>query len=125
MRNSPPRSVTSGAAVWAASRTPLLTRHHGDSLALEVHVWLAADVDGDAVDRAAGERIRLLARVVLGDGITAVAADAQALAGDCELAGLGLDARRADRYVAVIERQGAGRHSGRIFAVLLERRGQD
>ena len=36
----------------------LLARHHGDGFALEVDVGLAADVDGDAVDRAAGERPR-------------------------------------------------------------------
>ena len=36
----------------------LLAHEHRLGLALEVDVRLAADVDRDAVDRAAGERVR-------------------------------------------------------------------
>ena len=65
-------------------------------LALQVDVRLAADVDGDALDRAAGEAPGRVARVVVGHRLAAVAPDAQALAGDRELARLGLDAALAD-----------------------------
>ena len=66
-----------------------------------------------------------VAGVVVGDAGAAVAADAEALAGDHELAGLGLDPALADLRVAVPERQHAGRDAGRILAGLVERRRQD
>ena len=66
-----------------------------------------------------------LAGVVVGDRLAAVAADAEALAGDHELAGLGLDAALADLLVAVVEREGAGRDAGRVLAVLVEGGRQD
>ena len=100
----------------------LLPGQHRDGLALEVDVGLAADVDGDAVDRAAGERPRRVAGVVVGDRLAAVAPDAQPLAGERELARLGLDAALADLAVAVVERQRAARDAGRVLAVLLEAR---
>src|SRR4051794_8767636 len=45
-----------------SSGAPLFTGHHRDGLALEVDVGLAADVDRDAVDGAAGERVRFASR---------------------------------------------------------------
>src|SRR3954447_4684525 len=102
-----------------------LAGHHRDGLALEVDVGLAADVDRHAVDRAADERVRRFARVAVGDGVAAVAPDAQPVAGDRELARLRLDAPLADLHLAVEERQRADRHAGRILALLLEGGGQD
>src|SRR3954454_19643193 len=99
--------------------------HHGDGLALEVDVWVAAHVYGDAVDRAAGELVRRVARVIVGHGLAAVTPDGQALAGDRELAGLGLDTGFTDLLVAVVERQHPGRDAGRVLAVLLECGGED
>jgi hypothetical protein len=63
-----------------SSAVHLLAGEHGLGFALEVDVGVAADVDRDPFDRAAGERVRVLARVVGGDRLAAVAADAQALA---------------------------------------------
>ena len=54
----------------------LFAREHRRGLAFEVEVRLAADINGDAVDRAAGERVRTGPRVVVGDGFAAVATDA-------------------------------------------------
>src|SRR5215212_11063104 len=96
----PSRQLASVAVV----ATALLTRHHRDGLALEVDVRLAADVDGDALDRAAREPVRRGAGVVVGDGVAAVAPHAQAFAADRELARLGLDTALADLHVAVEER---------------------
>src|SRR3954451_13835753 len=117
----PSRQVASVAVMDAA----LLTRHHRRGLALQVHVRLGADVDGDAGDRAAREPVRRGAGVVVGDGVAAVASDAQPLAADRELARLRLDLALADFDVAVEQRQRAGRHAGRILARLLERGGED
>src|SRR4051795_10787753 len=103
----------------------LFAGHHCDGFALQVDVWFAADVDRDAVDRAAGERVRRDAGVVVGDWVVAVAPDAQALAADRELARLRLDATFADLDVAVEERQGPDRHAGRVLALLVERGGED
>src|SRR4051794_1263586 len=112
-------------ASTAASPERSLPGHHGDRFAFEVDVGLATDVDGDAVDGAAGERPWRAAGVVVGDGVAAVASDAQAFATDRELARLGLDLALADLHVAVEERQRADGHAGRVVALLLERRGQD
>src|SRR4051794_12250049 len=129
---APTRAVFPGSARATRARGEparaarlLLARHHGDGLALEVDVRLAADVDRDAVDRAAGEAVRRGARVVVRDGVAAVASDAQAVAGERELARLGLDPALADLLVAVEERQRADRHAGRILSVLLEGGGED
>src|SRR4051794_14130672 len=125
------RQVESSAAAcsgafWVDVMTALLlARHHRDGLALEVDVGLAADVDGDARDRAAGEPPRRCAGVVLGDGVGAVAPDAESVAGERELARLGLDPSLADLDVAVEERERPDRHARRVLALLLEARGQD
>src|SRR5205085_11599467 len=116
-----------GSPSWRTGRSrarALLARHHGDGFALEVDVGLAADVDGDAVDRPAGEPERGGPGVVVGDGVAAVASDAQPVAGDRELAGLGADAALADLDVAVEQRQRPDRDPGRGLSGLLERRGQ-
>jgi hypothetical protein len=81
--------------------------HHRDGFAFEVDVGLAADVDRDAVDRAAGERPGHRAGVAGGDGIAAVAPDAEPVAGERELARLGLDAVLANLDADVEERQRA------------------
>src|SRR5215472_5007247 len=102
-----------------------LPGEHRLGLAFEVEVGLAADVDRDPLDGAAGEPVRRLARVVLGDGRAAVPADTQSLAGQLEGAGLGLDAALADLVVSVVQGQHAGGHAGSLLAVLVEGRGQD
>src|SRR5450755_182741 len=102
-----------------------LPGHHRDGLPLEIDVRLAADVDCDAVDRTAGELVRVSAGVVAGDRFAAVSSDAEAFAGDRELARLGLDAALADLLLTVVERQDPGRDAGRVLAVLLEVGGQD
>ncbi len=86
---------------------------------------LSAHVDEHAPDRPAGEAPRRRSRVVVGDRLAAVTADAQPLAADGELARLGLDPALADLAVAVVERQDAVRDAGRVLAVLVEGRGQD
>src|SRR5689334_23035556 len=102
----------------------LFPGEHGSGLAFQVEIWLAADVDRDPLDRAAGKPPGPLAGVVADNGRAAVTADAQALTGQLEVAGLGLDARLADLPVAVVEAQHAGGDPGRIFAVLVDRDGE-
>src|SRR4051812_40365405 len=119
------RPTTGPAPARRPVRPRLLARHHGDGLALEVDVRLAADVDGDAVDRAAGERPRRGAGVVAGDAVAAVASHAQPLAADRELPGLGLDLALADLDVAVEERERADGDAGRVLAGLVERGRED
>src|SRR4051812_2237867 len=95
-----------------------LTGHHRGGFALEVNVRFAAHVDGDAIDRAAGERVGRRAGVVVGYRLAAVAPHAQPLAGKGEFARLGFDARLADLLVAVVEREEPGRDARRVLAVL-------
>src|SRR3954462_10459469 len=102
-----------------------LAHEHGGRLTLEVEVRLATDVDGDANDDAAGEVPRQFAGVVVGDAGATVASDAEALAGDHELAGLGLDAAFADLGVVVPERPRPGGDTGRVLSILFERSGED
>src|SRR3954453_4515536 len=111
----------------ASSRVsmPLLAHEHGDGLALEVGVRLATDVDGNPFDRAAGEAPRHLPGIVPGDAFPGVAPYGESLAGQRELAGLGLDRGLADLLVAVEQRQGPVCDAGWILAGLLERRGED
>jgi len=85
----------------------LLPREHGHGFAFEVDVGVSADVDGDAVQGAAGEGPGCLAGIVGGDGCAAVAAGVEAFAAEGELAGLGLDVALADLVVAVVQRQDA------------------
>src|SRR6476620_1806562 len=97
----------------------LLAHQHRLGLPLEVDVWLACDVDGDSLDRAASEAVWALARVVPGHRVADVTADGQALAGDHVASRLELDPALTDLSVAVVERQDAGRHRGRGHPVLL------
>jgi hypothetical protein len=90
----------------------LLAGKNGGRLAFEIQVRLAADVDGDPLDDAAGEPVGPFARVVAGDRRAAVAADAQALPGQLEVAGLVPDPPLADPAVAVVEGQRAGGDAG-------------
>jgi hypothetical protein len=60
----------------AAAPLALLASHHRDGFAFEVDVRVAADVDGNAVDRASRERPGRSAGVVVGDRVAAVATDA-------------------------------------------------
>src|SRR3984893_9680994 len=98
----------------------LLPRQHGLGLALEIDIGIAADVDRDPPDRAASECVRVLARVVGGHWLAAVAADAQALAREREHPGLGPDAAFADLLVPVVERQDPGGHVRRGLPVPVE-----
>ena len=54
----------------------LLPGEHSHGLAFQVDVGIAADVDRDLLDRAAGERVRVRTGVVTGDRFAAVPADA-------------------------------------------------
>src|SRR6202012_5202024 len=83
-----------------------LTHQHELRFALEVQVRVAADVDRDPVDGAAGERERRLAGVVAGNRLARVAAHVQTGAGDGERAELGADLPLPDLAVAVVERHG-------------------
>jgi len=74
-----------------------LPGEHGGRLAGEVEVGLAADVDHDPLDDAAGESVRAGPGIVVGDGRAAVPADAQALAGQLEVARLVLDTACSSR----------------------------
>ncbi len=65
-------------------------------MTLEVDVRLAADVDHDAVELPARERVRRLARIVVGDRVPGVAAHVQPRAGHCEGTELRLDLSLAD-----------------------------
>src|SRR6266516_2497070 len=103
----------------------LLAGEHGRGLTLQVDVGVAADVDGDALDGAAGEGVRVRAGVVVGDRFAAVAADAQALARDREHSWLGLDPALADLLIPVVEGQDPGGHARRVLTVLVERGRQD
>src|SRR5215467_1466141 len=104
---------------------PLLAGEHGGRLALQVEVGLAADVDRHPLDDAAGEPVGPFARVVAGDRRSAVAAHAQALTGELEVAGLVPDPPLADLAVAVVQGQHAGGDAGGVLPVLVEGRGQD
>ena len=79
----------------AIRRCGSVEREPGADLGLVVDVALAADVDDDLVDRAAGERERCL--VLGGHRRGAVAPDADAVTGQAEVAGLGDDRRRSRR----------------------------
>src|SRR6201995_5061150 len=122
--SSTPANVT-GRGRPSAGPASLLPREHGLGLAFEVDVGVAADVDGDALDRAAGEGVRVLPRIVVGHRLAAVPADAQALAGQAEHPGLGLDPALADLLVPVVKGQDAGGNTWRVLAVLVERGRQD
>src|SRR3954467_4695196 len=102
-----------------------LAHEHGGRLTLQVEVRLATDVHGDANDDAAGEVPRQFAGVVVRDAGATVASDAEPLAGDHELAGLGLDAAFADLRVVVPERECPCRDTGRVLPFLVEGSGED
>lgn len=53
-----------------------LAGEHCLGLALQVEIGFAADVHGHSLERAAGEAVRRLTRIVVGDGFAAVAANA-------------------------------------------------
>src|SRR4051794_10907821 len=98
MRNVPPAThamffgtCPGSSAVVSGLGRRLLPHEHRGGLTLHVDVGLAADVDGDALEGAAGEGPGLSPRIVLGNGRSAVPADAQALAREHELSGLGAD----------------------------------
>src|SRR4051794_25928643 len=124
MLNARPPRPTHILRCRRAAAAALLAAHHRDGLALEVDVGVAAHVDRDPVDDAAGE-LAGVSGVVRGHRVAAVATDAQALAADGELARLRLDAALPDLDVAVKQRKRAERDAGRVLALLLERGGQD
>src|SRR4051794_20381645 len=95
---------------------PLLAHHCDGRLALEVDVWVAADVDCDPLDGAYGEPVRRDAGVVVGHGFAAVPPHAESLFADHELARLGLDADLADLHIAVVEGEDPGRDTGGVLA---------
>jgi hypothetical protein len=96
-----------------------------DGLAAQVEANGFVDVDGDPFDGAAGEAVGRVAGMVVGNGGAVVAADAEALTSDLEAAWLGLDPGLAELVVSVIERRDVGGYTGGLFAVLIERGGQD
>src|ERR1700722_2573717 len=93
-------------ASTGVSGTGSLTHQHELRFALEVQVRLAADVDRDPVDGAAGERVRRLGRGVAGGRLPRVTAHVEPRAGDGERAELGPDLPHPDLTVAVVERHG-------------------
>jgi hypothetical protein len=80
--------MRAGAASAPVSGPPvcLLAHEHQCGFPFQVQVRLAADVYRNPVDRAAGEAVGRLARIVVGDGLAGVPADVQAGAGDGERA---------------------------------------
>src|SRR5579872_3981677 len=97
---------------------PLFSRQHRLGLALEVEVEVAADVDGDSLDGAAGENVRVITWVVVRHRFTAVTADAQALAGEREHSRLGPDAAFADFLIPVVQGKDSGGNARWLFSVL-------
>ncbi len=81
--------------------------HEHLGLTLEVDVGLPADVDDDAVDRRARERVGRLAWVVVGDGLPRLPRHEQRGAGDRKGAKLRPDSAFTDLVIAVVERQRA------------------
>ncbi len=71
---SPSPGAPCGPGGWqrrqGATRTEpasfLLAGQHGLGLALKVNVGVAADIDRHPLDRAAGEKMRVIARIVVG-----------------------------------------------------------
>ena len=60
----------------STSLLPALFPHkHSLRFALEIDVGLAADINGDPMDRTAGETVRALPGIVLGHRISDIAAD--------------------------------------------------
>jgi hypothetical protein len=101
--------------------TALFAGHHGGGLALEVDVWIPADVDSDPMDGSSSELPRHGSGIVVGNRFAAVAAHTKSLAGNGELAGLGLDPTLAHLVISVIQGQDAGGDTGRLFAILVKR----
>jgi hypothetical protein len=97
---NPGRTVTARADDPQQSRgganATLLAGEHGGGLAFQVDVRFPADVHGKSPEIPARERPWGPAGIVVGDGLPAVAPDTKALAGETELAGLGLDPPLAD-----------------------------
>ena len=102
---------------------PLLAHEHQGGFPLKILVRLAADVDRDPVNGAAGEPVGRRARIVLGDGLARVFPHVQAASGDREGAELGLDPGLAYLAVRVIDRQHSRRAVG-FLALLVERGGE-
>src|SRR5690349_17933650 len=82
--------------ILARPASHLLPRERRGRLLGEICVLVAADVDDDPLDRAADERPRAVARVVVRDRLRAGPADHQAAAAEAELAGLRHDLPLAD-----------------------------
>lgn len=76
--------LSAAAEVLFALEEVSFAHDHECGFAFEVHIRLAADVDGYPVDAAAGEGVGGLAGVVVGDGLAVVPAYVQARAGDGE-----------------------------------------
>ena len=118
----PVATTASGVRRHAHRRSPLLPHQH--RAASRSRSMYGSPLTSTATRRIVPpvKRHGCVARVVLGDAGAAVAPDAEALAGDHELAGLGLDAALADLGLAVPEREHPGGDAGRVLAVLVERR---
>src|SRR5437899_426151 len=79
-----------------------LPGEHRGGFPLQVEIGITGDVDPHSAHRAASEPVIPVPRIVRGDGLAAVAADGQALAGDGEHAWLGTDLPLAHLPVAVV-----------------------
>src|SRR5262249_48682471 len=79
MRNAPPGSSTMFLRAVALDKGSIARERHR-RLLRQIDERLAADVDDRLVDRAADERPRRVARIVIGDRLAALFADVQALA---------------------------------------------
>src|SRR5271157_2348875 len=104
---------------WLAGLRCLVALHHRDGFFLVVDVGLARDVHADVDDRAAGERPGLAAGVVHTDRRAAVPADVQPLAGEVELAQLGLDVLQlADAAAVDVEVERSEQGPGVSFSLV-------
>src|SRR4051794_21816134 len=116
------------ASSWEAARgrrpfIASLARHDRERLLLQIDDRLARDVDDRLLDRAAGERVRRGARVVVRDRLGRVLADVQSLADEREVAGLRHQRPLPHLLVPDVERQRAG--GGHALVLLRERRRED
>src|SRR5215471_2910298 len=126
----PPSRPDAEARVAGGRTRAALPTTHPSSIAGEGHARLlgeiderlAADVDDRLVDRAADEHPRLLAGIVVGDGLAAVLPDVEPLPGEREIRRLRLDPAFTDRLVPDVQGESA---LGRQGAALPLERGRE
>jgi len=78
---------------YSFSRLASITHERNGRFVFDIHKWLAAHVNQHLLDRAAGECPGALARIIGRNRLAAIPSDAQSLAIDREVSGLGFDLR--------------------------------